>query len=179
MTKNEKPLVMTFDDGFDGVRTAALPLLRRAGGAATVFVVAEKLGGTDDWNHPEPGEQLLNEEGVRELAANGWEIGSHGSTHRSLVGLEANELLRETAGSRAILGNVVGKEVVSFCYPFGAFDPPSVAAVREAGYLGATVIRSGISPPGDDLFQLKRIPVRGTDPDLDLSLALTRGRSKF
>ena len=55
----------------------------------------------------------------------------------------------------------------------------SVDAVRDAGYRAATVIRSGIAADLSDPYRLRRVPVRGTDPLLDLSLALTRGRSKF
>ena len=58
------------------VRTAALPLLRARGFTATVFVVSEKLGGTNDWDGETPGDALLSEAGLRELAAGGFEIES-------------------------------------------------------------------------------------------------------
>ena len=68
---------------------------------------------------------------------------------------------------------------MSFCYPYGAFDDRSVAAVRAAGYRAATVIRGGIPPDLSDPFRLKRVAVRGTNTLLDFSLALTRGRSRL
>jgi peptidoglycan/xylan/chitin deacetylase (PgdA/CDA1 family) len=174
-----RPVVLTFDDGFDGVRTGALPVLREAGFSATVFVVAGKLGGVNDWDGERPGERLLDAGGIRELAGAGFEIGSHGTTHRALPGLGDQELEDETAGGRRLLEQVTGTPVVSFCYPYGAFDDRSVLAVRSAGYRAATVIRSGLSPAGSDPYRLRRVPVRGTDPLLDLALSLTRGRSKF
>lgn len=175
----EKRAVLTFDDGFDGVRSRALPLLLSRGFSATVFVVAGKLGGTNDWDAERPGEPLLTADGVRELHAAGLEIGSHGLLHRALPGLADGELAEETSASRSLLSGAIGSDVVSFCYPYGAFDDRSVAAVASAGYRAATVIRSGIARGLSDPFRLKRVPVRGTDPLLDLSLALTRGRSKF
>jgi peptidoglycan/xylan/chitin deacetylase (PgdA/CDA1 family) len=172
-------VVLTFDDGFDGVRTRALPLLARHGFGATVFAVAGKPGGTNDWDAEEPGDRLLDEAGLRELAGAGIEIGSHGLTHRALPGLADDELRKETTGSRERLQQAIGQAVETFCYPYGAFDDRSVEAVRAAGYRAATVIRSGIPADLSDPFRLRRVPVRGTDPLLDLSLALTRGRSKF
>jgi len=174
-----RPVVLTFDDGFDGVRTSALPLLRGAGFSATVFVVAGKLGGVDDWNAERPAERLLDAAGLRELAEAGLEIGSHGLTHTSLVGLGDDALVEETVTSRRTLEEVTGRPVTSFSYPFGACDDRAAAAVRSAGYTAATVIRSGLARPEADPLRIRRIPVRGTDPLLDLALALTRGRSKF
>ncbi len=177
--ESERRAVLTFDDGFDGVRSRALPLLRAHGFSATVFVVAGRLGGTNDWDDERPGEPLLTAAGLRELSDAGLEIGSHGLNHRALPGLSEADLAEETTGSRARLEDVLGSEVTTFCYPYGAFDDRSVAAVKAAGYRAATVIRSGIARDLADPFRLRRVPVRGTDPILDLALALTRGRSKF
>ena len=171
--------VVTFDDGYAGVLTRALPLLAVRGFSATVFVVAGRLGGTNDWDGETPGDALLTADGVRALHAAGIEIGSHGATHRALPELSDAELLAEVAGSKAALEAVVGAPVVSFCYPYGAFDDRSVAAVRAAGYRAATVIRGGIVPDLSDPFRLKRVAVRGTNTLLDFSLALTRGRSRL
>lgn len=171
--------VLTFDDGYDAIRTAALPLLRERGFSATVFAVSGRLGGTNDWDAERPGEALLSADGLRELHAAGLEIGSHGATHRALAALGDAELAAETAGSRAALEALLGAPVVSFCYPYGAVDGRAVEAVRSAGYRAATVIRGGIAKDLADPFRLPRVAVRGTDPFLDFRLALTRGRSKF
>jgi peptidoglycan/xylan/chitin deacetylase (PgdA/CDA1 family) len=175
----DRRVVLTFDDGYDGVRTAALPLLLERGFAATVFVVSGKLGGTNDWDGESPGEALLSEEGVRELAASGLEIGSHGETHRALPGLGDEELAAETRGSRERLERVVRAPVVSFCYPYGARDARAEAAVREAGFRVATVIRGGLVADLEEPYRLRRVAVRGTRGFLDFRLALTRGRSTF
>ncbi len=174
-----RPVVITFDDGLEGVRSLAMPILLSRGFAATVFVVAGKLGGVNDWDAELPGDRLLDAGGVRELQAAGFEIGSHGSTHRSLVGLGEGDLEAETSGSRRRLEEVTGSPVVSFAYPFGARDDRAEAAVRRAGFRRATVIRGDLFSPRGDPFRIPRIPARGTDPVLDLALALTRGRSKF
>jgi peptidoglycan/xylan/chitin deacetylase (PgdA/CDA1 family) len=176
---DERRAVITFDDGYAGVLSRALPLLKAHGFSATVFVVSGKLGGVNDWDVETPGDALLAADGVRALHAAGIEIGAHGATHRALPELSDAELDAEVAGSKAALEAVTGAPVASFCYPYGAFDDRSVAAVRAAGYRAATVIRGGIVPDLSDPYRLKRVAVRGTNTLLDFSLALTRGRSRL
>jgi peptidoglycan/xylan/chitin deacetylase (PgdA/CDA1 family) len=171
--------VITFDDGYEGVLSRALPILKSHGFSATVFVVSGKLGGVNDWDGETPGDALLSSAGVRALAEAGIEIGSHGATHRALPELSDADLTAEVEGSKAALEAVTGAPVVSFCYPYGACDDRCVAAVRAAGYRAATVIRGGIVADLADPFRLKRVAVRGTNTLLDFSLALTRGRSRL
>ena len=171
--------VLTFDDGYRGVFDRALPALLDRGFKATVFVVADRLGGVNDWDGETPGEALLSADQARALHDNGIEIGSHGATHRALTGLSDGELSREVEGSREALERIVGAPVTSFSYPFGESDDRVVEAVRRAGYRAATVIRGGIPEDLSDPFRLKRISVRGTNMRLDFALALTRGRSRL
>ncbi len=175
----DRRVVLTFDDGYDGVRTAALPLLIERGFVATVFVVSGKLGGTNDWDGESPGDALLSEEGLRELAAAGLEIGSHGATHRALPEVPDPELAAETRGSRERLERVIGAPVVSFCYPYGTWNARAAAAVKDAGFRAATVIRGGLVADLEEPLRLRRVAVRGTRGLLDFRLALTRGRSTF
>lgn len=170
---------LTFDDGYDAVRTRALPLLLARGFRATVFAVSGRTGGINDWDGETPGERLLTEAGLRELHAAGIEIGSHGATHRALTKLTDAELAIEVAGSREHLENVLGAPVTSFCYPFGDVDDRVVEAVKKAGYRAATVIRGAIPRDLSDPFRLPRVAVRGTGTLLDFKLALTRGRSRL
>lgn len=175
----ERRVVLTFDDGYAALVSNALPALERHGFRATVFVVSSRIGETNDWDDERPGEALLGEADLRQLAGAGIEIGSHAATHRALTRLSDPDLSEELNGSRARLEQLTGKPVVSFCYPYGDFDDRVVAAVARAGFRAATVIRSGISPSLEDPYRLRRVVVRGTDPMLDFRLALTRGRSKL
>src|ERR1035441_8513231 len=95
--------VLTFDDGYRGVFERALPALLARGFSATVFVVADRIGGVNDWDGETPGEPLLSADEIRALHAAGVEIGSHGATHRALTRLSDGELSRElvAAGTRS------------------------------------------------------------------------------
>jgi peptidoglycan/xylan/chitin deacetylase (PgdA/CDA1 family) len=131
---------LTFDDGYVDFLEHAVPVLERHRMTGTVYVVAGRLGGQNDWDEG-PRLDLLTAGQVREVAAAGHEVGSHSLTHAHLAGLDAEELRREVGESRRILEDVLGAPVPGFCYPYGDFDAAAADAVREAGYDHACVTR--------------------------------------
>ncbi|MFJ7998584.1 polysaccharide deacetylase family protein [Streptomyces sp. NPDC096310] len=158
---------LTFDDGYADFTANALPLLREYGCTATVFVLPGRPGGTNAWDSPGPRKPLLTEDGVREAAAAGMEIGSHGLLHVDLDTVDDATLAAETGRSRELLRDLTGTEVGGFCYPYGTVGIRAVAAVRAAGYAYACAIDPG---PLTGLFALPRIHVGERDTDLRLRL---------
>ncbi|GGY18058.1 polysaccharide deacetylase family protein [Streptomyces djakartensis] len=134
---------LTFDDGYADFATEALPLLRRRDCGATLFVLPGQLGGDNAWDPLGPRKPLLTADGIRRVAAEGVEIGSHGLTHLDLTKADDATLKAEVADSRARLEELTGTRVDGFCYPYGAVDARAVAAVREAGYAYACAIDPG------------------------------------
>jgi peptidoglycan/xylan/chitin deacetylase (PgdA/CDA1 family) len=134
---------LTFDDGYADFVDAALPVLRRHGFGATLFVLPGRLGGDNAWDPLGPRKPLLTADGIREAAAAGVEIGSHGLTHVDLTEADDAALRAETAGSRALLAELTGAPVAGFCYPYGTVDRRAVDAVRAAGYRYACAIDPG------------------------------------
>ena len=124
---------LTFDDGYRDFVTAALPLLVAHRFTATVFVLAGRLGGSSGWR-PAPERPLVTAPEVREIAAAGMEVGSHGLRHRDLRGVSGGELRAELVESRAILEDTIDAPVTGFSYPYGSCGDREVAAVRDAGY---------------------------------------------
>ncbi len=124
---------LTFDDGYADFAEYALPVLRRYGCTATVFVIAGRLGGENAWDPAGPRKRLLDADQVAALAEAGVEIGSHGLRHVSLPAAHG-ALAGETAGSRRVLQDITGQPVSGFCYPYGHLDGTVVGAVRDAGY---------------------------------------------
>lgn len=127
---------LTFDDGYADFTEHVLPALARFGFTATVFVIAELLGGSNSWDQAGPRKSLMTADQIRQAAASGMEIGSHGRRHVSLISTDngSDVLTAEVAGSRAILQEVSGQEISGFCYPYGHVDAAAVNAVRSAGY---------------------------------------------
>ncbi|QNE74213.1 polysaccharide deacetylase family protein [Streptomyces finlayi] len=125
---------LTFDDGYSDFVHEALPVLRRHGCSATVFVLPGRLGGSNEWDRPGPHKPLLTAEGIRAAADAGMEIGSHGLRHRDLTSLSGSELRRETHHSRELLHDITGVVPEGFCYPYGSVDERVADSAREAGY---------------------------------------------
>ena len=137
---------LTFDDGYADFCEYVLPALARFGFTATVFVLADLLGGANIWDEAGPRKALMTAEEIRHAAERGMEIGSHGRRHVSLTSTGNGERTAEVSGSRAILQEVSGQEVTGFCYPYGQVNELAVNAVRAAGYhYGCAIWRSQLT----------------------------------
>jgi peptidoglycan/xylan/chitin deacetylase (PgdA/CDA1 family) len=143
------PVVVSFDDGYDDQYRVAGPLLRRLGWPGVLNLEVHNL-------HVAGG---LSAREVRTLLAGGWELAAHTLTHPDLTTVDAGRLRREVAGSRAVLRREFGVPVAFFCYPGGRYDAAAEAAVRAAGYRGATTTAPGLAAPGGDRFALPRLRV--------------------
>jgi peptidoglycan/xylan/chitin deacetylase (PgdA/CDA1 family) len=125
---------LTFDDGYTDFATIVLPALQRYGFTATVFVIADALGGYNHWDVPGPRKPLMTAADVRLVADAGMEVGSHSLHHVRLTKVSDLELREEVVVSRARLAEIIGQPVTGFCYPYGAVGAREVQAVRDAGY---------------------------------------------
>jgi len=134
---------LTFDDGYADFLELAVPALRQHGHTATVFVLPGRLGGSNAWDLEGPRKPLLDADGIREAAAAGMEIGSHGLRHVDLTTVDEGELAREVGESRALLAELTGTPPVGFCYPYGAVDPRAIRTVRHTGYAYACAVDPG------------------------------------
>ncbi|MFI5871807.1 polysaccharide deacetylase family protein [Streptomyces sp. NPDC051445] len=158
---------LTFDDGYADFLTGALPVLRRQGCTATLFVLPGRLGGDNAWDPLGPRKPLLTAEGIRRAADEGVEIGSHGLTHVDLTKADDLTLKTETAESRAALAALLGTEADGFCYPYGAIDRRAMDAVRDAGYSYGCAIDPG---PLNGLHALPRLHIGQDDNTVRMHL---------
>jgi hypothetical protein len=78
---------------------------------------------------------------LRGLTSEGFEIGAHGFSHKPLRRLPPSELVQEVGPCKPILEDIIGREVRTFCYPFGRYDGSVVRALQAAGYWGARTVR--------------------------------------
>ncbi|MGQ9682803.1 MAG: polysaccharide deacetylase family protein [Anaerolineae bacterium] len=150
----EKPIVLTFDDGYEDAFLYAFPLLRQYGFRGTFFVITQYL------DQGLPG--YLSWEQAALMLANGMEIESHSVSHPDLRKLTQVELEQEIAGSRRSIEEHLNVPARFFCYPSGRYDKRVMAALRAAGYWGATTTAGGIVQTTGELFELKRVRVHGS-----------------
>jgi peptidoglycan/xylan/chitin deacetylase (PgdA/CDA1 family) len=126
-------LALTFDDGFENFASMAWPVLRERELPATLFVVTDRVGKTNDWKSMDlPQLPLLDWEELGRLSEEGVALGSHTRTHPDLTRLEASRLEDEIAGSAERIKRETGVRPVSFAYPFGRHDDAATEAVRRA-----------------------------------------------
>ena len=117
----EKPVLITFDDGYEDLVEHALPVLRRYGFGGAVYVATKQLGGTNAWDEARGWGtmRLMTADQIRFWATQGIEFGAHSRTHADLTSLGVEELTQEVAGSARDLESLLGARVVSFAYPYG------------------------------------------------------------
>lgn len=163
----EGAILVTFDDGFRGVREHALPVLEAMGWPFTVFLVSDLIGQEDHWTrasnpdgvtHP-----LLDANEIRDMQRRGVAFHSHTRSHASLPTLDDATLADQLAGSRAALAELLGHDVPYLAYPFGHVDERVESATRAAGYRAAFSCQSGFNRRDVNRMRIRRIDVFGTD----------------
>jgi peptidoglycan/xylan/chitin deacetylase (PgdA/CDA1 family) len=154
--------VLTFDDGFTGVRENALPLLRRHRLPATVFLVAQTLtdeGLSATWVRTPPPWPLttLTVDEVLEMKDMGVDFQSHTWAHRDLPELDHDECVRDLSRSKEFLEDLLHESVPFVAYPRGLHDASVRDAARKAGYTHAFALPEGPEEPGD--FAVPRVGI--------------------
>jgi len=155
----EPVVALTFDDGYADFLHAALPVLADLGATATLYPSVGHLGGHADWlgPHARVFGPMLTWAQVREVAAAGIEIGSHGLIHHPLDVLPPGQLDTEVRTSRDRLADEVGLPIRSFCYPHGYHGPAVRAAVARAGHDNACEVGRRLYTSADDRLAIPRL----------------------
>ncbi len=171
-------VVLTFDDGRKGVINYALPILKKFGYTATVFVV-------NDWlyniNIPkcEQYSLFLNIDDIHHLIKEGFEVGYHSKSHECLLIQDKRSILNDIVFCKRDLEKKLNIELSHFSYPYGHFDTEIRKLLEESGEF-----RSAVSNSRDytkDLFKLPRISVkeRHTTEDFESFFELNSWKSKY
>lgn len=148
-----KPIVLTFDDGYDNSYSQAYPVLRSYGFTGVFFVLTDLLG--------QPGYATWPQ--ITEMSQNGMDIQAHGRTHADLAISSAEDVTWQITGSRAALEEKLGRPVQFYCYPSGHYTARTVALLRAQGFRAAVTIAYGATHTLAGAFELDRVRVRGTD----------------
>ncbi|MFF7332090.1 polysaccharide deacetylase family protein [Streptomyces sp. NPDC090306] len=153
-----RPVLITFDDGYEGVHRHALPVLAELGFTATLFVTTGWIRGAYDTGGAL--DTMLDWGQVRDLAGWGVEIGGHSHTHPQLDQLDDTALWAELTRSTDIVAGELGGPPVSFAYPYGYSSRRVRRAVRRAGYRQAVAVGNALSRRAQGPYALRRLTVR-------------------
>ena len=152
----DKPVLLTFDDGYTGIYTELLPLLQEFQMKATVFVITGML----EWPN------YLTAAQVKELSDSGLvDIQSHTVTHPELTALSQEEQDQELRQSRLDLARITGKIPYVISYPTGLHNDTTLALCGEY-YAFGVQMNGGLWTTGGSYDEIPRIYV-SRDTSLD------------
>ncbi len=152
----ERPVAITFDDGFADFIPAAR-VLQQHGFDATVFLPTARMDQVEDWSGAAtPPRQLMTWDDVRALAGDGVEFGGHSLTHPDLTALSADAIEREVRGSRDEIEERLGRRPATFAAPYGASDTAVQRSISR-WYEAAAGTRFDRVSPTSNLFDIPRI----------------------
>jgi peptidoglycan/xylan/chitin deacetylase (PgdA/CDA1 family) len=158
----DKPVMITFDDGWKNQYQYAAPLLKKYGFVATYFVNPQLIG---------RGSAYMTRDMLVALTADGNDIESHTWTHVALIrkGTESaldfqKRIMRQMTLANTWIAKVVGKKPVALCYPFGFYDIEAVSRAKAAGYELAFTTDEGIADARSwDAMIMKRFTISRAD----------------
>ncbi len=149
-----RPILITFDDGHMDNYTSAFPIMQKYGFTGVLYIVYNFLD-TQDY---------LNREEVLEMYKAGWEVGSHTLNHYDLTKLTPEQLHREVFDSKKKLENILGIDVLTIAYPFGAVNRSVISYAQAAGYIAAMGAEGYTDNQGEwNLYNLQRVEIKSTE----------------
>lgn len=154
-----KPIILTFDDGYEDNYLTAFPLLQKFGFSAVIYAVTNRNRRTNFWDENEPPAKLMSPSQMIELYRSGIEIGSHTVTHPRLPIASPKSAQSEIRDSKDALEQLIGSQVLSFAYPYGELSQTVKELVSEAGYRFAVAADSGPFNFYQDFLEIRRTQV--------------------
>ena len=150
----DKPVILTFDDGYDDNYNELLPLLQKYNVKATVFVIGNAAGMT----------HKMTEEQIREMADSGLvSIQSHGYTHDDMDAMSEETLEYELSETKKVITRITGRIPYVLCYPTGKYSSLTLE-VAARHYLFGIKMVGGQYNTSDDPFLVSRFYIsRYTD----------------
>jgi peptidoglycan/xylan/chitin deacetylase (PgdA/CDA1 family) len=172
----DRPVVITFDDGYQDLVQYVVPVLQNYAFPAIFFLVAGLVGQSSAW--PDGGKiPLMDWSEVWQLTGAGFQIGSHSMSHPRLAEIPLEDARRELSDSRDLLEERLGCEIRHLAYPHGSYNEAVQKIASETGYHSAVSVRIGLSDLSDDVYALQRVPMSEQDSMLDFICKLRTARN--
>lgn len=163
--QGQNTVYLTFDDGYDCFYRNVVPALMSFGTKATVFVISNYIGKENSWDLRLSYKPFvhMNAAQIREIAALGFEVGSHSCSHRDLTRLDRKSVWDELKNSKTEIEDLAGREIESVSFPFGKYNSMVAEIAREAGYLRLY----GLGSAGSNGVS-ERVPVYSIDTPISV-----------
>ena len=144
-----KPVILTFDDGYNNNYTDLYPLLQKYNVKATIFVIPSSVGG----------QYSMTAAQIKEMADSGLvSIQSHTQDHKELASLSADQQKQQFAQSQLAIARMTGRIPSVLSYPSGSYDSNTLSLAPE--YFDMAVkSRGGLWTVQNNFFEIDRYPV--------------------
>ena len=144
-----KPIILTFDDGYETNYTELLPILERRGLKATIFMVANDIGR----------ERYLSWDQLKDIQHRGVEIGSHTANHLPLTEMDIAKARDEAKLSKLLMEWNGMDTIYTLSYPNGKYDDEITQVLKEEEYLAAVTGDPGLNTFDTNPYLLQRINI--------------------
>lgn len=164
--KDKKWIMLTFDDGYKDNYENAFPILKKYQFKGIIYIldgIEYNKWDVDNPGNPERKFALMNQDELLEMQNYGIEFGGHTSTHPRLAELSTEQVKSEIINSKSNIEKIIGRELLSFAYPYGSLNEEVKKIPQEAGYKFAVATDSGSIVFSDDLFEIRRIGIFPTN----------------
>lgn len=162
-----KPVILTFDDGYDNAATNVLPMLKSRGFVGTFYIISGKVG--------TPG--YATDTQLKDLLSAGMELGAHTVNHRELSRLSEAKQSVEINDSVGYLRKTFGIQVVTFAFPSGKYNKTTLKLLATAGMPYAVTTHHGVAVIGrSSPLQLPRVRMSENTSMNILLKSLGRGK---
>ena len=159
----DKPVMITFDDGWRNQYLNAWPLLKKYGFKATFFINPQPISARY--------RGYMTRDMVVTLAKAGNDIESHTWRHFRVTRKAAENAAafqKRTASeftrANSWIAKVVGQAPVALCYPYGYYDLESIGLAQAVGYKAGFSVDEGVADARQwDAFQMKRFTIENID----------------
>lgn len=164
----KRPVIISFDDGYENNYTKALPILKKHGLNAVFYLLANPHSYNYwDADSKAPQLKLMTSQQRKNLALD-MEIGSHGFDHKKLSTLSDAQAVHEFESSKAALEQEFGSPILSYAYTYGDRSERDIQLAKRAGYAFAVNTTRGVLHFADNPHNLFRVSIFPTDTVSDL-----------
>ena len=164
--KDKKWIMLTFDDGYKDNYENAFPILKKYDFKGIIYIldgIEYNKWDVDNPGNPEKRFKLMTQDELLEMQKYGIEFGGHTSSHPRLAELKIDMAEKEISNSKNNIEKTIGKELLSFAYPYGSLNEEVKKIPEETGYKFAVATDSGSIVFSDDLFEIRRIGIFPTN----------------